>query len=70
MDSDSPLTWEKLELKKTNYLLKLIIIFLLILIIFIIIHHIDHIKTHLKSLDKSIYQKKEIKEDDNTYWNL
>lgn len=70
MNSDSPLTWDKLELKKTNYLLNLIIILLLILIIFIIIHHIDHIKTHLKLLDKSIYQKKEIKEDDNSNWDL
>ena len=39
MDSDSPLTWEKLEIKKTNYLLNIIIILLLILIIFLVIHH-------------------------------
>jgi fumarate reductase subunit D len=70
MDSDSPMTWEKLEIKKTNYLLNLIIILLLILIIFIILHHIDHIKTNLKILDKSIYNKKEIEENDTTNWDL
>tara|TARA_B100001248_G_scaffold261592_1_gene253263 strand:+ start:1011 stop:1223 length:213 start_codon:yes stop_codon:yes gene_type:complete len=70
MDSDSPITWEKLEIKKTNYLLNIIIILLLILIIFVIIHHIDHIKSNLKILDKKIYNKKEIEENDNTSWNL
>lgn len=70
MDSDSPLTWEKFEVKKTNYLLNVIIILLLILIIFLVIHHIDHIKTNLKMLDKKIYNKKEITEDDNTCWDL
>ena len=65
MDSDSPLTWDKLEIKKTNYILNLIIIFLLILIIIILVNHIDYIKICLKKLDKTIYTKKEIIEDVN-----
>ena len=48
MNSDSPLTWDKLEIKKTNYILNLIIIFLLILIIIILVNHIDYIKICLK----------------------
>ena len=69
MDSDSPLTWDKLEIKKTNYILNLIIIFLLILIIIILVNYIDYIKTYLKKLDKTIYTKKEINEDDTTCWD-
>ena len=69
MESDSPLTWDKLEIKKTNYILNLIIIFLLILILLILVNHIDYIKNCFKKLDKTIYTKKEIIEDDNTCWD-
>ena len=48
MESDSPLTWDKLEIKKTNYILNIIIILLLILILLILVNHIDYIKNCFK----------------------